>query len=175
MNKTPAVLLALLCAVLVMVTVPVIPQEKAVPLYEEDGAYWKDLMNDASISKKNQMYAGFVAYRERLYDLAGDSFKASLSANPSLGSARGISLYFAGKCLFQQGKFAEAIVQFALVKTLDMGTYGFIKHCALINSAIASQRMSDITKCREFLQIVISGDADKRYKDAALDVLKAIQ
>ncbi|TAL39102.1 MAG: tetratricopeptide repeat protein [Spirochaetes bacterium] len=174
MKKKPAILLAVFCSALALFAVPAVPDEKSIPLYEEDGAYWKDLMNDASIAKRNQLYAGFVAYRERLYDLSGESFKASLSANPSLGSIRGISWYFVGKCFFQQGKYTEALEQFALLKPLDMGTFSFIKHCALINSAIACQRMKDITKCREFLQIVISGDADKRYKDAALDVLKAL-
>ncbi len=150
-------------------------QERVIQLYEEDRAYWKDILADGSIARKNQFYAAYVAYRERLTDLSIESFRETVNANPAHGPVRIISCYYLGKNFFLQGNYAEAIEQFSMVKAIEPGSYGFIRHCALLNTAIAYHRLKNGDKCRELLQLVISGDADKTLKNAAQDILKSVQ
>jgi Tfp pilus assembly protein PilF len=151
------------------------PEDRVIQLYEEDSAYWKDILADAAIAHKNQFYAAYVAYKERLTDLSIESFRETINANPAHGPVRGISCYYLGKNYFLQGKYAEAIEQFSMIKAIDLGSYGFIRHCALLNAAIAYHRLKNNDKSREYLQLIISGDADKSLKNAALDIQKSIQ
>jgi tetratricopeptide (TPR) repeat protein len=150
-------------------------EDRVIQLYEEDKSYWKDVLADTSIAHKNQFYAAYVAYKERLNDLSVESFRETINANPANGPVRGISCYYLGKNYFLQGKYAEAIEQFSMLKAIDLGSCGFIRHCAVLNSAIAYHRLKNNDKCRENLQVIIAGDADKMYKSIALDILKSIQ
>ncbi|MCU0822792.1 MAG: hypothetical protein MUC95_10050 [Spirochaetes bacterium] len=148
-------------------------EQKEFSLIEEDELFWSRLLSDPAVDNRNELYAAYVAYTERIFDLAIETFNSSIRHNLSNESIKSISSYYIGKILVVLGKYGEAILKFNSAAERDLGKYSYIKSAILINAAIAHYRQKDITKVKALLSEVIANPSDVKYKRIALSMFPA--
>ena len=144
---------------------------KKISLYEEDKSLWNELLKDTSIKNRNLLYASYVAYKESLNDLSIETLKECIKDNPSHNLIICIATYYIGKNLFSSGRYREAITQFTLASSSNVGDFSEIKFGLLINTAIAYQRINDLRNFEEYLQRVINDDRDGKFSKIAQGLL----
>jgi len=151
------------------------PQDMNLSLIEEDRYLWDNILQDKSIKNKNLLYASYVAYKDRLNDLSIETFQECINTNQGNDIVKGIGNYYIGKNLFFTGKYEEALIQFKIIKNINLAQFNDIKYAALINTAITYHSLNNIEKFRENIQKVISTDKKGRFKKIALDILTKLK
>lgn len=146
-------------------------QQREFNLVEEDKIFWSQILNDSTVTNKNMLYAGYVAYKENLNDLSMETFKEYININSSNRVVVTIAYYYLAKNLYLIGKYNEAALEFINISKSDSAKYNEIKFGSMINAAIVYHKLNNIEKFRENLQNVIAGDIEGKYKKIALDIL----
>ncbi len=164
-------LIILITAFLMIFTAHLLPQQSPFALVEEDKNFWNRILTDNTISNKNMLYAGYVAYKEKLNDLSMDTLKEYININSSNSTVITIANYYMAKNLYSIGNYSEAVQEFNSVSQNNNFKNNDIRFAAMINAAIVYYKLNNIEKFRESLQKVISEDIEGRYKKIALDIL----
>ncbi len=140
-------------------------------LIEEDQAFWNTLLGEQSIRNKNLLYAGLVAYREKLTDLSVETFRACMEQNVSNEIVMGIADYCIGKNLFSTGRYRETIAHFERAQQKHFGPFNDIPYVIALNTAIAYLRLNETARFHEIVRRVADDEKAGRYQGLARNML----
>ncbi len=140
-------------------------------LIEEDQAFWNTLLGEQSIRNKNLLYAGLVAYREKLSDLSVETFRACIEQNAKNEIIAGVADYCIGKNLFSMGKYRETIAYFERAQQKHFGPFNDIPYVIALNTAITYLRLNDMVRFREIAGRVAGDEKAGRYQGLARNML----
>ncbi len=140
-------------------------------IIEEDQAFWHTLLGEQSIRNKNLLYAGLVAYRERLADLSMETLRACIEQNASNEVVMGIADYCIGKNLFSMGRYRETIAHFERAQKKHFGPFNDIQYVIALNTAITYLRLNDAARFHEIVRRIADDEKAGRFQGLARNML----
>ncbi len=131
---------------------------------EEDREFWNTLIQTIAISNKNLLYASYIAYKDKLYDLSIDSFEECITQNTDNQLVQGIANYYIGKNFYYMGEYKKAVLYFLATERYTMDQYTYIKAAALFNASVCYVKINDTVMAKTYLQKSMQYDTEGKYK-----------
>ncbi|MGQ9844445.1 MAG: tetratricopeptide repeat protein [Spirochaetota bacterium] len=144
-------------------------------IIEENREFWNTLIQNITISNKNLLYAGYIAYKDKLYDLSIESFQECLDQNTDNQVIQGIANYYIGKNLYYMGEYKKALLYFLATERHTMDQYTYIKAAALINASICYMQINDTVMAKTYLQKSMEYDIEGIYKTTIETLMQSLK
>jgi len=144
-------------------------------IVEEDREFWNALIQNITIANKNLLYASYIAYKDKLYDLSIDSFQECITQNSDNQVIQGIANYYIGKNYYNIGDYKKAVVYFLATERYTMDQYTYIKAAALINASICYIQMNDTVMAKTYLQKSMQYDTEGSYKTTIETLMQSLK
>jgi len=133
-------------------------------IIEENREFWNTLIQNITVSNKNLLYASYIAYKDKLYDLSIESFQECITQNSDNQVIQGIANYYIGKNFYFMGEYKKAVLYFLATERYTMDQYTYIKAAALINASICYIKVNDTVLAKTYLQKSLQYDTNGTYK-----------
>lgn len=144
-------------------------------ILEENREFWNTLIQTIAIPNKNLLYASYIAYKDKLYDLSIDSFQECIAQNTDNQVIQGIANYYIGKNFYYMGEYKKAVLYFLATERYSMDQYTYIKAAALINASICYIQINDTVMAKTYLQKSMQYDTEGTYKSTIDALLQSIK
>lgn len=146
------------------ITIQVLWAQLPTTIIEEDRQFWNTLIQNITLQNKNLLYASYIAYKDKLYDLSIDSFQECIAQNTDNQVIQGIANYYIGKNFYHMGEYKKAILYFLATERYAMDNYTYIKSAALINASLCYMQINDTVMAKTYLQKSRQYDTEGTYK-----------
>lgn len=144
-------------------------------IIEENRDFWNQLIQTITIANKNLLYASYVAYKDKLYDLSIDSFQECIAQNPDNQLIQGVANYYIGKNFYHIGEYKKAALFFLATERYNLNQYTPLKAAALINAALCYIAIDDTALAKTYLQKSLQYDIEGTYRTTADSLLQSIK
>ena len=144
-------------------------------LIEENREFWNTLIQNITVSNKNLLYAGYIAYKDKLYDLSIDSFQECITQNSDNQVIQGIANYYIGKNFYFMGEYKKAVLYFLATERYTMDQYTYIKAAALINASVCYIQVNDTVMAKTYLQKSMEYDIEGTYKTTIETLMQSLK
>ncbi|MCX8123908.1 MAG: hypothetical protein N3F66_07055 [Spirochaetes bacterium] len=158
-----------------LVTVHIVFAQTSITILEEDRDFWNSLIQNIMLTNKNLLYASYIAYKDKLYDLSIDSFQECIAQNTDNQVIQGIANYYIGKNFYHMGDYKKAVLYFLATERYTMDQYTSIKAAALINASVCYIQINDTVMAKTYLQKSMQYDTNGTYKSTIETLLQSLK